>query len=132
MTYETICRKLGPVCSMFTLSEYYCVLLVQRAKQRLEHISVPILCNRCLGAIVGSWPLAFQVWVLLQYIRAKVRHGPSHRLQARRNLVHCNQRCIHQPQSNHQSDLEPNIALLFFHSADDAFSHLTYIPTAVQ
>ena len=36
-------------------------------------------------------------------------HQGLHRI-----LGHCNQCCIRRPQSNHQSDLEPNIALLFF------------------
>ena len=120
---------------------YYilCILLGKMVRQSLEHISAPILRNRCLEAIVGWWPLAFQVWVLLQYIRARVKLGPSRRRCCcrrrrcrHRNLVrwqHCNQRCIHQPQSNHQSDLEPNIALLFFPLllASSAFSSCTTV-----
>ena len=55
--------------------------------------------------IVAMWP--FSQWA--------EKLSPSPRLAPlSRNLDHCNQRCIHQPQSNHQSDLEPNIALLFF------------------
>ena len=41
-------------------------------------------------------------------MKATCHSGRPHRI-----LGHYNQCCIHRPQSNHQSDLEPNIALLF-------------------
>ena len=124
--YQFISRSISPLFLTEKKNQESLRILGRKARPNRAHILMPILCNRCLVATVRSWPLAFQVWVLLQYIQARVRLGPSHR--PRRNLGHCNQRCIHQPQSNHQSDLEPNIALLFFHSAPStiqAFSNTT-------
>ena len=80
--------------------------LVQKELSNRGGIWAPILCNRCLGATARSWPLAYQVSAgQRRSLATKLRVLPL-RPQTRRIPGRCNQRCIHQPQSNHQSDLQ--------------------------
>ena len=82
------------------------ILLVQKELSNRGGIWAPILCNRCLGATARSWPLAYQVSAgPPRSLATRPREQPL-RPPTRRILGRCNQHCIHQPQSNHQSDLQ--------------------------